>query len=363
MKFGLCGAVMLASSLYGGQTLDFYFVDVEVGNAVLVVTPAGEALLLDTGPPGPKYIDRLLKAINDAGVKQIDFTIISHYHWDHYGTVPELVKHVPIAHYIDHGVNVDENNTPEHYLMYGGGAIDRQYRTYVQTRDRSDHVVAQPGDRVPVKGLELTILTSHGDRILNPLPGGGQANKVCATSSPRFDDTSEDGQSVGVLLQFGKFRFVDLGDLTWNKSLNLFCPANLVGAADLYLITHHGISEERHTVGEPDWGRSSATPPEVYGLHPRAAILSAGEDYVGRLSTSEYWQVVRHSPGLEDIWQLHYQTQGGPENNAPEQFVANMHQVGDGGYYIKVSASADGSFTITNGRNGFTKKYAARRAE
>ena len=133
-----------------------------------------------------------------------------------------------------------------------------------------------------------------------------------------------------------------------------------MGRADLYLITHHGISEERHSVGQPDWGRSSAPPPEVYGLRPRAAILSAGEDYVGRLSTPEYWQVVRHSPGLEDIWQLHYQTQGGAENNAPEQFVANMHQVGDQGYWIKVSAATDGSFTVTNGRNGFTKKYAAR---
>ncbi len=163
-------------------------------------------------------------------------------------------------------------------------------------------------------------------------------------------------------MQYGKFRFADFGDLTWNKSYRLFCPDNMVGTADLYLITHHDISQDYKGAGPWEWGRASAPPAESHGLHPRAAILSAREDYIGRVATSEAWRDTRSSPGLEDIWQLHYQTQGGKLYNAPEPFIANMNTVDDQAHYIKVSAELDGSFTIVNSRNGFIKRYPARKA-
>ena len=180
-------------------------------------------------------------------------------------------------------------------------------------------------------------------------------------TDPREENHDEDSQSVGVLFTYGKFRFIDLGDLTWNVSYRLFCPVNKVGTVDLYLITHHGLSMDRDALGDLSTA-SCCTPAEVYGLHPRVAVLSSGEDYKLRVSTPRGWQTVRRSPGLEDIWQLHYMAAGGKANNAPEQFVACYNIVDcQGGDWIKATALQDGSFTVTNKRNGFTKHYAARK--
>jgi hypothetical protein len=222
-------------------------------------------------------------------------------------------------------------------------------------------MVAKPGDRIALGDVEVRILTSAGEQLLQPLAGAGAPNPACATTQPRADDESEDGQSVSKLLTYGKFRYADFGDLTWNKSYRLFCPINMVGTADVYLITHHGISLDIKATGIWEWGRSSATPPEVHGLRPRVAILSSEEGYVGRVSGEEATKTVQSSPGLEDIWETHYQAQGGQELNPREQFVANMYMVNDKGYYLKLSASPDGSFTMTNSRNGFTKHYPARK--
>lgn len=351
---------LLAGALFAAKTLDIYFIDADLGNAVLVVTPAGEAMMLDTGQVGEKYVNRILEAMKVAGVKQLDYVVVSHYHWDHYGTVAELAKKVPILHFVDHGPNVDLNRDAAHYEKYGGSGRDPQYEEYAKTiADR--HIVAKPGDKVPLKGVDVSIVTSAGSQILEPLPGAGKPNPACAITYPRVDDQSEDGQSVGRVVTYGKFRYADLGDLTWNKSYSLFCPTNLVGTVDAYLITHHADSHQLKDSTIWNWGRSSAPPAEVLALHPRVAFLSANEDYIGRTSDdSEAWQVTKHSPGLEDIWQTHYATQGGKRSNSGEQFIANMHTVGDKGYYIKLSAALDGSFTVTNSRTGFTKKYPAR---
>lgn len=348
--------------MFAAKTLDIYFIDTDLGNSVMVVTPSGQAMMLDTGQAGEKYVNRILEAMKVAGVKQLDYVIVSHYHWDHYGTVAELAKKVPILNFVDHGPNVDLNRDAAHYEKYGGRTSDSQFEEYARTIAKGHHIVAKPGDKIPLKDVEVQIVTSAGDQIYEPLAGAGKVNPACALTQPRTDDESEDGQSVGRLVTYGKFRYADFGDLTWNKSYRLFCPTNLVGTADAYLITHHADSHQMKDSDIWNWGRSSATPAEVLALHPRVAFLSAGEDYIGRTSDdSEAWQLTHHSPGLEDIWQNHFQTQGGKENNSPEQFIANMHTVGDKGFYLKLSAEPDGSFTVTNSRNGFTKKYPARK--
>lgn len=347
--------------LFSARTLDIYFLDADLGNAVLIVTPSGQALMFDTGQAPEKYVNRILAAMHDAGVKQLDYVIISHYHWDHYGTVAELSKRVPILNYVDHGPNVDLNRDPAHYEKYGGRTTDPQFNEYAQTVEKGHHIVARPGMKIPLKDVEIEILTSAGDQILNPLPGAGKPNPACSDVQLRADDESEDGQSVSKLLTYGKFRYADFGDLTWNKSYRLFCPLNLVGTVDAYLITHHGISLDLKATGVWEYARSSATPPEVHGLRPRVAILSSEEGYVGRVSGEEATKSVMSSPGLEDIWETHYQSQGGAKLNPQEQFVANMNMVNDKGYYLKLSAELDGSFTMMNMRNGFTKNYAARK--
>jgi hypothetical protein len=172
------------------------------------------------------------------------------------------------------------------------------------------------------------------------LPGAGAPNPLCAGAKRKDNDPSENAQSVGMLITYGKFRMIDLGDLTWNKELGLACPDNKIGAVDVYLSTHHGMD-------------LSGAPPLVQALHPLVAITNNGAKKGG---SPEAWQTMHSSPGLEDIWQLHYALEAGKANNAPEAFIANLEEHCQGNW-IKLSAGPDGRFTVTNGRNGKTKTY------
>jgi len=347
--------------LVAAPTLDIYFIDVDHGNAVLVVSPSGESMLLDSGPSGHIYTGRILAAMQASGVKQIDYFVVSHYHWDHFGAIAELASRVPVLNFVDHGQNVEADRSPEFYRQWGISKAHPDYDSYVKTREQGKHRVAAPGDRLPIKGVEALVVTSAGRVLGKPLEGAGAPSPGCFMTGERIENEVEDGQSIGVLFRFGKFRFIDLGDLTWNISYRLFCPENKVGQVDLYMMTHHGLTIDRESQGAALWSASSDSPAEVYGLHPRVAVLSAGEDYVGRMATPEAWQTTRSSPGLEDIWELHYQAQGGEQNNSDEKFIAcpNVNDC-QGGTWIKVSAEQDGSFTVTNRRNGFSKRYPAR---
>ena len=352
---------LTAPALLAAKTLDIYFIDVDHGNAVLLVSPSGESMMFDTGQPGDKYVNRILAAFEKAGLKKLDYVVVSHYDWDHYGTVPALAGKIPILNYVDHGLSIREVQTEEERARDSGGRPnDKPYMDYCKAREKGKHLAVKPGDRIPISGLDVRVLASGGETLLEPLPGAGGSNPGCAATQARVDVAVEDAWSVCKLVTFGKFKFADFGDLTWNKSCRLFCPRNMVGQVDAYVITHHGISMDPHAAGVYEWGVSSAPPAEVLGLHPRVAFLLAGEDLVGRVSLPEAWQRTRKSPGLEDIWQIHYVAQAGKQNNAPEQFIANPSLVNDQAHYIKLSAEPDGSFTVTNTRNAFTKRYAAR---
>ena len=200
----------------------------------------------------------------------------------------------------------------------------------------------KPGDKIPVKGLDVQVLTANGDLIKTPLAGAGTLNPLCGHDQPRPVDTSENARSTGTLITFGKFRMIDLGDLTWNKEQELVCPNNLVGPVDVYLTTHHGMD-------------MSGPATIVHALKPRVAIMNNGATKGGSVPA---WQVVHDSPGLLDLWQLHIAVAGGKEHNVDEKFVANLDQAPDHpGNYIKLSAESNGTFTVTNGRNQFSKTY------
>jgi len=170
----------------------------------------------------------------------------------------------------------------------------------------------------------------------------GEPNPNCAGISEQQtnEENGENGQSAGVVVTFGKFRFADLGDLTWNRSLALLCPENKAGKIDLYLTTHHG--------GE--------SPKAIWGMAPRVAVMNNGPIKGG---DPRGWKAVRASPGLEDLWQLHFALAGGKETNVPDTFIVNV-DANDQGQHLKVSALADGSFTVTNPRNKFSKAYPAK---
>jgi competence protein ComEC len=351
------------------KPLEIYVVDTEGGKAALWVSPSGQSLLIDSGNPGDRDLDRIMAAINDAGLKQIDFLISTHYHVDHIGGMTELAKRIPIAHFIDHGPSVEPRQQVQGFDT-----------AYAELYGKAKHTVVKPGDKVPIAGLDWRIVTSAGKGLKTPLPGGGKANPACAGVAMKEPaPTDDNGQSVGSVITFGQFRAIDLGDLLWNNELDLVCPSNPVGTVDIYFVTHHGLD-------------ASGAPPLVHGVQPRVAIMQNG---TRKGAGAQAVATIRSSPGLEDLWQLHWSYNAGIEQNSAGVFIANVDDAatianvltapprgggpgggapgggGPGGrgagagahtpaYWIKVSAKADGTFTVTNSRNGFSKTYAKR---
>jgi hypothetical protein len=204
--------------------------------------------------------------------------------------------------------------------------------------------VVKPGDRIPVKGANVTVVTARGEAIGQALKGGGQANALCAGAAQKDADPTENARSTGIVVEHGKFRFVDLGDLTWNKELELACPNNRIGPVDVYLTTHHGMD-------------ISGPAPLVHALKPRVAIMNNGAKKGG---AAPAWQVLKKSPGLEDLWQVHFALAGGKDNNVAEDHIANVEESCKG-LGLSVMADSSGAFTVSNERNGVKQTYAARR--
>jgi beta-lactamase superfamily II metal-dependent hydrolase len=345
-------------------TLDIYVVDVEGGNATLFVAPSGESLLIDTGNGGQAVVrdaDRIMAAATDAGLLRIDHLITTHYHGDHFGALAELAGRIPIDNFIDHGSSVQPNAAADAFLE----------NVYPELHARSNHTVVEPGDGVAMQGVDIRIVASAGRSIRDALPGAGRANPLCAAHQSKDEDPGENAQSVGSHFTFGRFRALHLGDLTWNKEFELVCPNNLLGSVDLFIVTHHG---------QP----TSNPPVLVHAVAPRVAVMNNGTRKGGQ---PDAMKVLFSSPGLEDLWQLHFSLLSGQEYTVPGLFIANTTDEsassipvepiaapapGTGAapppahngpaFWIKVSARDDGAFTVSNARNGFSKAYAARGA-
>src|ERR1700733_7895968 len=336
-------------------TLDIYVVDVEGGNATLYVPPSGESVLIDTGNVAPdaaiRDAERIAAAAKDARLAQIDHLITTHWHGDHFGGMAEVAKRIPIRDYIDHGPNMQSQPAFDDFFN----------KTYPALYGAAKHTVAKPGDTVAVAGLDWRIVASAGAVQKTPLPGGA-ANASCADFKPQAPDPTENAQSVGSVVTFGKFRVAHLGDLTQNKEFELMCPNNPLGTVDLFVVSHHGLNVSN----------SEAL---VHGLHPRVAIMNNG---TGKGGLPEPMKVLHSSPGLEDLWQIHFSQLSGQEYTVPGIFIANgldepltampiapiappppgpstppapAHN--GPAHWIKVTAQMDGTFTVTNARNGF----------
>ena len=344
-----------ASAQTTRPTLDIYIADTEGGKATLFVTPSGQTVLIVTGNPGARDLERIVDVIASAGVTKIDYLVSTHYHTDHIGGLDALAKRIPIAHFMDHGASVEARE-----------AVPGFQAAYAELHAKARHTVLRAGDRIPLAGIDWRIVTSAGKAIATPLPGGGASNaRECSSFQRHADAASPDdnGQSVGSVITFGRFRAIDLGDLLWNNEVDLVCPRNNVGTVDLYLVTHHGLDQ-------------SGAPVLVHSIQPRVAVMQNGPRKGGAIAT---FQTLRGTPGLEDIWTMHWSYAAGMEHNSAGVFIANIDDKATiagilndpasaqgnpahaPAYSLKISARANGTFTVTNSRNGFSKTYAGAR--
>jgi beta-lactamase superfamily II metal-dependent hydrolase len=316
-------ALLGVSALFSAsRNLEIYWIDAEGGAATLIVSPSGEAMLVDTAnrTPDDRDAKRIYAATQLAGLKKIDILLTTHYHSDHIGGLPALAKLIPIGMYLDHGEPVEMNRPP----------IAAAYKAYLE-QSQGKRKSLQAGDRIPLKGVDIQVVMSAGKGITKGLKGGGPNAALCQDWKDRTqpEPDPDNDMSVGFLLKFGKFKFLDMGDLTWNYEKQLVCPANLLGAVDLFQTSHHGLER-------------SNSPQFVWSIQPRVAIMNDGPRKGGPASVFE---VLRKSPGLQDIWQGHLAMGTPKEVNTSEQMIANLGP----------SAQCPANLL-----NGFTKTYSSK---
>jgi len=401
-------AGLLAAQGNSSKALEIWVVDVEGGKAAIYRTPTGQTAVIDTGFPGARDLERIMGALAEAGIKQIDYLVSTHYHVDHIGNALELAKRIPISTFVDHGPTVEGPNVPqvaagpdEIPVTKPREQIEGFQAAYAELYNKAKHLVVKPGDRVPITGVEWRIVTAGGKVLKTPaLPGGGKANPFCANFTPMAGTAGmvdpDDAQSVGSVVILGQFRALDFGDLWRTKELELMCPNNPIGTIDLYFANSHGAI-------------ASGSLPFVHGLRPRVAVMQNGTRKGGAPGPM---QTMLSSPGFEALWQMHWSYNALLEQNSPGLYIANIEDMptiagvltapprgrgpaattpaparatapqapstagaqppappatGRGNatghspaYVLKVTAYPNGSFTITNTRNGFSKTYEPR---
>ena len=330
-------ALLFQSVLYASaatKTLDIYVVDTEGGKGVIIQTPEGETMLIDAGYPREDNRDtnRIVEAAQALGIKQFDYIVATHFDEDHAGNVPQLAAKIPAKTYVDHGEAIGATNRNN---------MEQFYEPYIKFVTDKKRMIVKPGDIIPMKGLKITVVSAGGKTITEPLPGAGKTNEAFADAvRAKRGDIYDNAGSIGMLFEYGKFRMLDLADLLATVEYDLVCPNNLIGKVDLFMVSHHGyrISNSREL---------------VHSISPKAAIMNNGPRKGGEAAV---FDILASSPGLEDLWQLHFAAATDKLKNRPEDFIANLEDPCQA-KMIKVSVQQDGTFTITNTRNNFSKTY------
>ena len=311
-------------------------------------------MLVDAGWPGfdGRDADRIATVAKLAGVKQIDYLVITHFHADHMGGVAQLSARLPIRHFIDHGADVQP-----------GERAAAAFKPYADIRSQGDHVEAKPGYTIPIAGIKAQVIAAGGAVLAAPLAGAGQANPLCAdfklqeTVKGQEEIRAEDARSVSTFISFGQFRTAIMGDLGWNLERDLMCPVNKLGRVDLYLVSHHG-------------SETSGSPALVHALRPRVGVMNNGAAKGERCRRSRFSESPRASricgrtttrsrqgpsttePNRSSPTSSRGASQRRPRPGSP---TAPVHM--GPAHWTKISAVEDGSFTVTNSRNGFSKTY------
>jgi len=330
----ILAAFLVGTGTHAAATLDIYFIDVEGGQSTLLVTPAGQSLLIDTGFEGfgDRDPNRILAAARDRNVTRLDTLLITHFHADHVGGAPQVMKRLPVATFVDDGRPIENSE-----------ATQTAFSAYMSARSGRESRVPRPGDRLPLTGVDVEVLSAAGAVLGRPAQRTRTVRSpACATLEKQPEIEGENPRSIGLRITFGSFVFLDLGDLPGTNLAALACPDNLLGHADLYLVPHHG-------------NKDTAIPAVLAAVSPRVAILNNGATKGG---DPVAFKVLHEATGLQAVWQLHRSRNEGAANYS-DQFIANLEDGDkDLGAWLKVSADVSGSFSVTNGRTAQTIRYA-----
>lgn len=330
-------AVAQSSGAHPAGDLKIYFADVEGGQATLFVTPTHDSMLVDTGWPGfeGRDADRIVALCKEAGIAKIDTVVLTHFHTDHVGGVPQLADRLPIGRFIDHGPNREQD----------GGITEEGFKLYQQvlTEKHIPRMTAHVGEVLPVQGMRVEVVSADGEVLAKSLAGAGATNPACAASPQKALEKSENDRSVGLMITFGKLRILDLGDLTWAKERPLMCPVDKLGKVDIYIVSHHGMDR-------------SGSPALVDAIAPRVAIMDNGGTKGGVASS---FDTLERSPRLKDLWQLHTAEGSDAAHNTLPAHTANLSGPTDAGHSLLLTAHPDGTFSVLNERTGTTVNYPA----
>jgi len=352
-------AVLLALPGYAAakdNALQMVSIDVEGGGGTLFVTPDGKSLLIDTGNPEQSRATgdnpssaRIAAAAHALGLKKIDTLLTTHYHGDHIGGLEGLLARIPIDTFIDHGENrettaspapnaaqIDMKNPPP-------GSSEFGYRHYLELIGKHKHIVAKAGDVFHIGGMTVNIVMADAKPIAKPLPGAGQDNPACAGMEAMAANGGEENtRSTSSIISWGKVKIAALGDLTWDREKDLFCPTDKVGKVDVYIATHHGTN-------------LSGSPAALNALAPIVAIVG---NSARKGADAARMKTIQASPRIQDVWQLHTTTVT-PSANVAADMIANpgTDQGKDKAYALRLRIQKDGKITVINERNGFNKTY------
>lgn len=336
------------------RNLDIYWIDVEGGAATLIVAPTGESMLIDTGwETDGRDAKRIAAAAKQAGLQKIDHLVISHYHGDHVGGLPALSKLIPIGRFYSRGDNVEP--------------VNQKWYDNLRTASGGRTTAVKAGDHISVGAADALIVTSNEKVIDAPLKGGGP-NPLCAGAERKPSAGLENSGVVGLLVSYGRFTFLDLIDLDWHQEMELTCPANKLGTVTVFQTDRHGSWD---AAGAPAFLGAIKPQVVVFNNGPKKGLGQAqgNADAVTTPAAAKVQPYERNGyaraaalPGIEGIWQGHLSLlDPDPTHNTSRDMIANFEDTPDcKGNWLKASVARDGTFTITNGRNGFSKKYTAR---
>jgi len=323
------------------RNLDIYWIDVEGGAATLIVSPSGESLLYDAGyEVGDRDAKRIFAVAQQAGLKKIDYFVLSHFHGDHAGGIRALAARIPIGRCFDRGDFIEPANQ-QWRDAYLGVCADRR-------------TILNAGDKIPLKGLRVDVVASNGHLITRPM-NGGKANPLCATAENHPPDVPENQLMVGALFTYGTFTFLNLADLDWEKEMEFACPVNRLGEVTIWQAGRHGALD------------GAGAPGFLYAIKPQVVIANNGprKGLGGATAGSPkaltvHYERIARTPGVEGIWQGHRSLLD-PAHNTADEMIANLEDTAEcQGHWIKASVGRDGTFTVSNSRNGFSKTYKAR---